>query len=93
MATNRATRGTAMDPSREYLVFSGTISHLKSAGADSCDGCSTPMRLIVDEVALADVDGTYTHVTSVDRSGMITWQTTQVPVHPTSWGRLKAMYH
>lgn len=74
-----------------YFAFRIVVDHSKTAGADSCSGCSAPMSITLQRVVL-DATTTSSILTSPVHQSTITWQQPSVPAFGVTWGRVKALY-
>ena len=83
--------GVDLVPGREYFVLRANINYQRTAGADSCGGCWTPMEIVVGFVRVHSQDDSFI-LFDPDRLGIILWQPDIVPAQATTWGQIKRLY-
>jgi hypothetical protein len=94
---------------QEYLSFNLVISHAKTVGTGSCDGCSTPACIVFLAVKVTTPtpanDRTISGPMNGTDSNWTTWQggggigdseggcPRPLPTEKRTWGAVKALYH
>ena len=68
-----------LDPGQEYFAFALTISHAKTVGTGSCDGCAEPMCIFLSGVRLLSPNSvgavaTLNRGANYSGSQYVTWQ-------------------
>ena len=85
-----------IEPDVQYLAFTLTLDHQKTAGAGACGGCSQPLAVMLQSVLLYPADSPYPVLVNVPLSGPMDhvawWQSGPVPARTITWGAVKALY-
>ncbi len=97
--------GTLETPGPERHLFTLEISHAKSTGAGLCNGCSTPVCIVLNSLTVTSVYAPYTplvYITNPLQRNFVTWQggtsgmaicPAATPARNSTWGSLKSLYH
>lgn len=88
-----------LDENLEYYICRVSILRSKTVGTGSCDGCTTPVMVMLNEVKLTQPVGVgdYRIQNPVDRN-WATWQHSNfnvcrwVPTRTHTWGGIKSLY-
>lgn len=83
---------------QEYYCASFTIRNTLTTGTDACGGCNTPVCIAINQLSLADLDGTFELLTQPLQRSIITWQGTlsncgTLAPQNTTWGQIETLYH
>ena len=81
----------------EFYAFKVVVQHAGTTGAGACEGCATPVCIVLRELHAEGVHEDQ-HLTQPLENVTVQWQSIQplcpnlVSVRAASWGRVKALY-
>jgi hypothetical protein len=91
-----ATALQSLHAGTEYYSFTLRISHAKTVGTGACDGCSTPMYLVLTSIGVTTStsanDRVYSGPLNGTDSHLAIWNEAPVPTRATTWGAVKSLY-
>jgi len=80
----------------EYYCFKLAFTYVKTVGSGACDGCSTPVCIVLSGIRAVQNDGTQEDVTSPIVSNILSWQSGEtcsggnIPQNVT-WGQIRSV--
>jgi hypothetical protein len=80
----------------EYECFKLVVSNTHTVGSGACDGCSTPVCIVLSQISAVQNDGTQEDLTSPVTSNIVSWQSGEtcsgahIPQNVT-WGQIHSV--
>jgi hypothetical protein len=88
-------RGQISDADGEYYAFKVNLLRSKTTGTGSCEGCATPVNIVLDEIQLFQPPEQANDpriITPGATNATAGWQTGPTPVKNATWGQVKSLY-